>query len=159
MMLALERDGTVALVDPAHGGEVLDLIWARRRAPARPAAVRAARAAGRRARSQDSWEDRYRGGWQLVAPNTGNASRVGETAHGFHGGASVAGWRVGGRAAWARSSSGSSTAGCATTRLLALRDGALRAETTVHAIGPPVPLVALEHVAGRRLGCSRRRSA
>jgi len=71
---------------------------------------------------------------------------VGAAAHGFHGGASVARWTVADRAIGSVSLE-LEHAGLRYERLLALRNGALRAETTVHAIGSAVPLVALEHVA------------
>jgi hypothetical protein len=144
-VIALERDGTVAIVDPAHGGEVLELIapgGARPlgRSPFGPRPPRAGEL------DADSWEDRYRGGWQLVAPNTGNASVVDGVEHGFHGGASTARWSV-----EARSASSAELAcehgGLRFERRLELRDGRLRAETRVHALAGPRPLVALEHVA------------
>ena len=144
-MIALEHDGTVAVVDPAHGGEVLDLIapgGARPlgRSPFGPRPPRAGEL------DADAWEDRYRGGWQLVAPNTGNASRVGGVQHGFHGGASTAAWSVG------RRTPSSVELACVHgtlrfERRLDLRDGRLRAETRVRATDGPAPLVALEHVA------------
>lgn len=144
-MLALEADGLVAVVDPAHGGEVLDLIapgGARPlgRSPFGPRAPRAGEL------SADDWENRYRGGWQLVAPNAGNASRVGAVEHGFHGGVSIAVWDVVDRSAT------SVELACrhgslAYSRRLQLRDGRLRAETRVAALAGPEPFVALEHVA------------
>ena len=144
-MLALERDGTVAIIDPLHGGEVLELIAPGGgrplgRPPFGPRAPRSGELA------QDEWEDRYRGGWQLIAPNAGNASRVGDAPHGFHGSASIARWTIAGRTAHSVSLT-LDHGGLRYARLLALRAGVLRAETTVHAIAGPMPLVALEHVA------------
>jgi hypothetical protein len=144
-VLALERDGTVAIIDPLHGGEVLDLIGPGGGRPlGRPPFGPRPPQSGEL--DADSWEDRYRGGWQLVAPNAGNASFVGETAHGFHGGASIARWTVAARTVDSVTL-GLEHHGLRYERVLALRDGALRAETTVRALGGAVPLVALEHVA------------
>jgi hypothetical protein len=144
-VIALERDGTVAIVDPAHGGEVLELIapgGARPlgRSPFGPRPPLAGELGA------DDWEDRYRGGWQLVAPNTGNASVVDGVAHGFHGGASTARWSVVARDA-ASAELVCEHDGLRYERRLALDDGRLRADTRVHTLASPRPLVALEHVA------------
>lgn len=74
-MIALEHDGLAAIVDPEHGGEVLELIA---RNGARPLGRPpfAPRAAHHGSLDEDAWTDRYRGGWQLAAPNAGNASVV-----------------------------------------------------------------------------------
>src|SRR5207244_3271729 len=43
---------------------------------------------------ETTWTRCYRGGWQLLVPNAGNACVVDGIAHGFHGRASTDAWEV-----------------------------------------------------------------
>jgi hypothetical protein len=144
-VIALECDGTVAIVDPAHGGEVLDLVGpsgARPlgRPPFGPLAAREGEL------DEDDWTDRYRGGWQLAAPNAGNVAQVDGTRHGFHGGASAARWTVVARTCcsvdlmldWGA---------LRFERHLRLRSSILRVETSVTTVTEVTPMIALEHIA------------
>ncbi|MFB6551113.1 DUF4432 family protein [Streptomyces sp. NPDC056405] len=44
--------------------------------------------------SQQAWQAQYRGGWQLLCPNAGDAARVAGGTWGFHGEASLLRWQV-----------------------------------------------------------------
>jgi hypothetical protein len=144
-VIALEADGTVAIVDPAHGGEVLELIGPSGARPlGRPPFGPLAPLEGEL--DEDAWTDRYRGGWQLAAPNAGNASWVAGVEHGFHGGVSTVPWTIA-----ARSSDSVDLAlehgPLRFERRLAIRDGALRAETRIASLAGPRPVIVVEHVA------------
>jgi hypothetical protein len=143
-MIVLEAEGTVAIIDPSHGGEVLDLVGSDGQRPlGRPPFSAAPPLPGDL--DEATWTDRYRGGWQLVAPNAGMPSDVDGDFHGFHGGASIAAWEV--------VAQGSSSLvlslvnhGLRFTRTYGLRGTGLRIETQVEAVAEPRSLVAVEHV-------------
>ena len=143
-MIVLECDGTVAIIDPSHGGEILDLVGSQGERPlGRPPFSYSARESGDL--DEAMWTDRYRGGWQLVAPNAGTPSVVDGDRHGFHGGASIAEWSV------ITQESHTATLyvenhGLGFTRRYVLADARMRVETTVEALVEPRPLVAVEHV-------------
>lgn len=143
-MIALEDTGTVAIVDPEHGAEVLELIGPSGARPlGRPAfAPRVARGSEY---DEDGWSDRYRGGWQLAAPNAGNACVVEGERHGFHGGASNIPWALSARER-ASASLSVEVHGLRFQRRLQLGEGSLRIETEVTAIDGPAPMIAVEHV-------------
>jgi hypothetical protein len=85
--------GSVALViDPRHGGEVRDLIDLRtgRQLLGRPPFASDEPMSGEL--DETAWTRCYRGGWQLLVPNAGNACVVDGVAHGFHGRASTDPW-------------------------------------------------------------------
>lgn len=95
-MLTLESAELHVSVDPAHGAEICDL-----RTPGGPNAL--ARydwrtpipaAGGGYGDSQNDWLSRYRGGWQELFPNTGEACEVVGVPLPFHGEASQARWEV-----------------------------------------------------------------
>jgi hypothetical protein len=143
-MIVLECDGTVAIIDPTHGGEILDLIGSQGERPlGRPPFAYSPQESGDL--DEPTWTDRYRGGWQLVAPNAGTPSVVDGDRHGFHGGASVAEWSV------IAHESHTVTLyvenhGLGFTRRYALEQSRMRIETSVDALVEPRPLVAVEHV-------------
>jgi hypothetical protein len=143
-MIVLEVQGTVAVIDPSHGGEVLDLIGRQGQRPlGRPPFSAAPPQSGDL--DEASWTDRYRGGWQLVAPNAGMPSQVDGEYHGFHGGASIAAWQV----LWQEAGSAAlkvDNHGLRFTRTYRLRPDGLRIETQVEAVAESRPLVAVEHV-------------
>ena len=143
-MIVLEASGTIAVIDPSHGGEVLDLIGSQGQRPlGRPPFSAAPPLAGDL--DEATWTDRYRGGWQLVAPNAGMPSEVDGDFHGFHGGASIAQWNV-------VDVSNNSARLCVDnhglrfTRTYLLDSNRLRIETQVEAVEGPRPMVAVEHV-------------
>lgn len=87
--------GAVALrIDPRHGGEVLDLLDLRtgRQLLGRPPFASDEPRSGEL--DETTWTRSYRGGWQLLVPNGGNACVVDGVAHGFHGRASTDPWEV-----------------------------------------------------------------
>ena len=67
-MIVLQTDDLLVRADPAHGGEILDLINPRTgaqylgRPPFAPLPPRAGEL------DEETWTDSYRGGWQTVAP-------------------------------------------------------------------------------------------
>ena len=93
-MIVLRSEELLAVVDPVHGAEILELIHVPtgRRVLGRPPFATERPVAGDLA--EDVWTASYRGGWQLAAPNAGAVSRVGDVEHGFHGRASNDPWEV-----------------------------------------------------------------
>lgn len=145
-MLVLRSDQLLVRLDPRHGGELLDLVdlATGRQLLGRPSFSSREALAGDLA--EDAWTERYRGGWQLLTPNAGNACDVDGSHHGFHGRASNDPWEV--------AESGPASAllrwrghGLEVTRRISLSEGALVVEPTWRALAPRTPLVAVEHVA------------
>jgi hypothetical protein len=144
-VIVLQTDDLLVRADPFHGGEILDLINPRTgaqylgRPPFAPMPPRAGEL------DEETWTDSYRGGWQTVAPNAGNACTVDGVQHGFHGAASNGVWSVlnAGRDA---ATLGWTGHGLAASRRLAVADGALTAETTWRATAGPVPMILVEHM-------------
>ena len=141
-ILVLRSRTLLALVDPGHGGEVLDLIDLESGAGllGRPPFAPLPPVTGDL--DELAWTSSYRGGWQLVAPNAGSAS----DGHPFHGAASTDPWQVehadegGVRMRWKGN-------GLIAVRTLRLDDHGLEAEVEWRAAGPePAPLVAVEHL-------------
>lgn len=144
-MLILRSDRVLARVDPAHGGEILDLLdlVTGRQLLARPPFASAGRRGGDL--DEETWTASYRGGWQCVTPNAGNACDVAGTPHGFHGRAS--------NDPWSLLDEGPSTAtlgwtgkGLDVTRTISADHDGLAVHTSWQAVDD-APLVALEHVA------------
>jgi hypothetical protein len=132
-------------LDPAHGGEVLDLVDLRtgRQLLGRPPFGSEEPLGGDL--DEPAWTARYRGGWQLALPNAGTACDVGGSRHGFHGRASTDPWTVlaaGGSRCVLRWSGH----GLRVTRALELSAGALTVAVEVVGLEEPVPLVAVEHL-------------
>ena len=140
----LQSDDLLVRVDPAHGGEILDLVNVRTGAQylGRPPFAPLPPLPGDL--DEDAWTDRYRGGWQTVAPNAGNACEVEGVQHGFHGAASTGVWSVAdaGRDA---ATLGWEGHGLAVSRRLAIEGDGLAVETTWRAISAPAPLIWVEH--------------
>jgi hypothetical protein len=90
----LESSGLIVRGDAGHGGEILDLIDRRDgqqllgRPPVRPTVVVSGEL------DEPTWTRCYRGGWQLLAPNAGNACWLAGKYHGFHGRACTEPWRL-----------------------------------------------------------------
>ncbi len=145
-MIVIRSDALLVRLDPGHGGEILDLVdlATGRQLLVRPPFGSETPLGGDL--DEDTWTQRYRGGWQIVAPNAGNACDVDGDHHGFHGCASNDPWRVDDAAAASARLSWSGH-GLSLTRTYALEDGALVVRTAAQAHANRVPLVALEHVA------------
>jgi hypothetical protein len=143
-MIILRGHDLIVRLDPEHGGEILDLIDSRtgRQLLGRPPFAAADRAAGDL--DEDTWTAAYRGGWQLLAPNAGNACGVDGLQHGFHGRASVDPWTVvdtspsGALLEW-------SGHDLRVRRSVAIDEGGLSLVTTFEALEGRVPLISVEH--------------
>ena len=145
--MVLLRSGHLILrIDPAHGGEVLDLIHlgSGRQLLGRPPFGSEAPVDGEL--DEETWTRCYRGGWQMLTPNAGYACEVDGERHGFHGRASNAPWTV--------ASSGSSCAtlrwtghGLDVRRCFELVEDFVRVSVQITAPERRAPLVAVEHVA------------
>ncbi|HEY1369988.1 MAG TPA: hypothetical protein VGF23_22875 [Gaiellaceae bacterium] len=144
-MLVLQSERLLVRVDPRHGGELLDLVdlATGRQLLGRPPFASAERLGGDL--DEETWTERYRGGWQLVTPNAGNPCDVGGEHHGFHGRASNDPWEV-------VESDGAHAVllwrghGLEVTRRLSVDGDALVVEPTWRALESSVALVAVEHV-------------
>ncbi|MGZ8804167.1 MAG: hypothetical protein ACXWZG_02555 [Microbacterium sp.] len=92
--LALVQGATRAIVRPDEGGVADELIVAGRsvlaRSPWRDRVLPSAEPAA----DEAEWVGRWRGGWQLCFPTSGDADPVAAPTQGFHGAASQAPWRV-----------------------------------------------------------------
>jgi hypothetical protein len=150
-VIVVRSASLIAVVDPAHGAEVVELIDIASGsrmlgvAPFPPAAP----AAGEL--EEEVWTASYRCGWQVAAPNAGNACVVQGDRHGFHGGASTAAWEVvdAGPASATMRWRGH---GLAATRTLTADGPGLIAEMGWAAESEPAPMVAVEHlVLGQRV--------
>lgn len=93
-MIQLAAASVAIRIDPRHGGEVVDLIDLRsgRQLLGRPPFASDEPVAGEL--DETTWTRSYRGGWQLLVPNAGNACVVDGVSHGFHGRASTDPWEV-----------------------------------------------------------------
>ena len=144
-MIVLRSRELLALLDPAHGAELLELVHlpTGRRLLGRPPFATSPPVAGDL--PEGTWTASYRGGWQLAAPNVGAVSRVGDVEHGFHGRASADPWRVLG-ADTARATCSWAGHGLAITRAVELRGAAVHVRVDVNA-REKAALVVLEHIA------------
>jgi hypothetical protein len=145
-VIVLRSPELLVRLDPAHGGEILDLVDLRtgRQLLGRPPFSSLEPVGGDL--DEEAWTARYRGGWQLAAPNAGSACVVDGVRHGFHGRASNDPWEV------LESSAAScglrwSGHGLRIERRLALQDSGLEISVEVTGTAERAPLVALEHIA------------
>jgi hypothetical protein len=143
-VIVVRSERALARIDPAHGGEIVDLVDLEtgRQLLARPPFGSAAPRGGDL--DEESWTASYRGGWQCVTPNAGNLCRVGDELHGFHGRASNDPWEVL-EAAPSSATLRWSGHGLEVTRVITADDGLL-VRTAWRAL-VDVAFVALEHVA------------
>lgn len=89
-------------IDPGRGSDLLSIVHKPTGAeilfstPWRGRAddIRSGRSAVTATGSMQTWLEQYRGGWQTLCPNAGAPRLVRGASWGFHGEASVAGWRV-----------------------------------------------------------------
>lgn len=146
-MIVLQDAHLLVRLDPAHGGEILDLVdlATGRQLLARTPWSTATPPGGHL--DEGAWIASYRGGWQSLLPNAGNTCEVDGAPHSFHGNASTDPWTVVEQApasvvlAW-------EGLGIAARRTLTLADGALRVDTEVRCAGEePAPMVMVEHLA------------
>ena len=145
-MIVLRSLGLLALVDPGHGAEILELVHLEtgRRLLGRPSFASAPPLAGDL--PENVWTASYRGGWQLAAPNAGAACRVDGGDHGFHGRASNDPWTTldadesAARFAWAGH-------GLELIRAVELESDEVVVRLEARAADAPAPLVVLEHIA------------
>jgi hypothetical protein len=93
-MIQLSSSTVAVRIDPRHGGEIIDLVDLRsgRQLLGRPPFASDEPVAGEL--DETTWTRSYRGGWQVLVPNAGNACVVDGVAHGFHGRASAERWEV-----------------------------------------------------------------
>ena len=144
-MIVVRSERVLARIDPAHGGEILDLVDLEtgRQLLARPPFGSAPPRSGDL--DEETWTASYRGGWQCVTPNAGNPCRVDGDQHGFHGRASNDPWEV-------LDAEPSAVTlrwlghGLEVTRAIAADRDGLFVRTGWRALAD-APLVALEHVA------------
>ncbi|HSJ94106.1 MAG TPA: hypothetical protein VK896_08735 [Gaiellaceae bacterium] len=145
-MIVLRSSDLIALVDPGHGAEILELVHLStgRRLLGRPPFAIAPPRGGDL--PEDVWTASYRGGWQLVAPNAGAPCTVDGVEHGFHGRASNDPWETleeeasQARFRWRGH-------GLELTRTLRLDGATLHAQVEARATDGRAPLVVLEHLA------------
>lgn len=150
-MIVLRSGGVLARLDPQHGGEILDLVDLEtgRQLLGRPPFPSLEPRSG--ALDEETWTDRYRGGWQTVTPNAGNSCTVAGERHGFHGAASNAPWQV------LELQSSAATLrwtghGLEVTREVSARADVLSVETEWRALSDGAAFLAVEHlVAGLEL--------
>jgi hypothetical protein len=145
-MLVVRSDRVFARIDPSHGGEILDLVDLEtgRQLLGRPPFSSSAPRAGDLA--ENVWTASYRGGWQCVTPNAGNACVVGGDHHGFHGRASNDPWEVLDAEPF-RAVLRWSGHGLEVTRTIGADHEGLAIRTDWRPTVDEAPLVALEHVA------------
>jgi len=144
-VIVLRSADLLVRLDPAHGGEILDLVDLRtgRQLLGRPPFGSEEPLGGDL--DEEVWTARYRGGWQLALPNAGAACEVGGSRHGFHGRASVDPWTVL-AAGGSRCVIGWSGHGLRVERTLELAAGRLEVAVEVAGLQERVALVAVEHL-------------
>jgi hypothetical protein len=145
-VIVLRSAGLIARLDPAHGGEILDLIdlSSGRQLLGRPPFASSSPLDGDV--DEEGWTARYRGGWQLLTPNAGCVSKVAGELHPFHGRASNAPWDIVDEGC-AAATLGWSGHGLRVLRRVLLDGPTLRAETEWVALREDAGFVAVEHIA------------
>lgn len=89
----LERGGVSATVLPDEGGVLVDLVVEGRSVLAATPWTPRISPIARPARSEATWVERWRGGWQVCFPTAGPPNPSADPAESFHGEASQAPWR------------------------------------------------------------------
>lgn len=144
-MLVLRSEGLLCRIDPRHGAEVVELVEldGGRQLLGRTPFATGVPVAGDL--DEETWTRAYRGGWQFLTPNAGNACEVDGEEHGFHGRASNDPWDV--------VESGESAAelawrghGVAVRRGFSLSGRRLDVRTTLEADGDAAIAIAAEHI-------------
>jgi Domain of unknown function (DUF4432) len=94
-----------------------------------------------------AWTTAWPGGWQVLFPNAGEACVVDGRRHGFHGAASLAGWRVEGAHRDSVDLRWADDSGLTVTRHVELIRRSVRAATTITNVGiSPAEFVLVEHI-------------
>ncbi len=88
----LERGGISAVVLPDEGGVLVDLLVHGRPVLASTPWASSVVPSLQPARSEETWVEQWRGGWQLCFPTAGQPNPAAAVAEGFHGAASQAPW-------------------------------------------------------------------
>jgi hypothetical protein len=144
-LVVLRSEQLLAIVDPRHGAEILDLydVERARHILGHPAYSPIDPVSGDL--DEETWIRSYRGGWQLIAPNTGNACTVDDEWHGFQGSSSTQAWRPLEISLSAATFSWSGH-GLAFERHVELIDDRVEVGVIVRAFDRPAPLALVEHV-------------
>lgn len=144
-MLVLRSDGLLCRLDPRHGAEIVELVEldGGRQLLGRTPFASGVPVPGDL--DEETWTRAYRGGWQLLTPNAGNACVVDGTPHGFHGRASNDPWDV------VEATDGAATLrwtghGLEVTRTVALAGRRLDVRTRVEAVADVAHAVVAEHI-------------
>lgn len=109
-----------------------------------------ARDGGRYGDTRLEWLSDYRGGWQLLTPNAGEAAELDGAEHPFHGEVSRAPWRVERRTATSVTMSVDTNGPLIARRTISVGTEAARisASTTLHnPAGPTASAILVEHIA------------
>jgi hypothetical protein len=144
-VIVLQSDALVVRIDPGHGAEILDLVdvGTGRQLLGRPPFGSLPPLGGDL--DEERWTASYRGGWQTVLPNAGNACDVEGGRHGFHGSASNDPWDVLAADAAAATLVWKGH-GLAVEKRIAIEDGAVAVRYRITS-ECPAPLVSLSHLA------------
>jgi hypothetical protein len=144
-LLVLRSERLLAIVDPRHGAEILELLDVERgrHILGHPGFAPIDAVPGDL--DEETWIRSYRGGWQMIAPNTGNACIVNGDPHGFQGSSSTSPWRL--------NDADASTAvmawsghGLTFERRIELVDDRVDVTVVVDALEEETPLAVVEHV-------------
>lgn len=150
-MIELRSSELALAIDPSHGAEILELRDLRSGEQVLGLSPPSARPPVRGDLDERTWTGSYRGGWQVLAPNAGNACTVNGVRHGFHGSASVERWEL--------LTKGASDAsmrwrghGLELNRCVSVDGAAVTVSLEWTAVLEPTPLIVVEHIAfGRYL--------
>lgn len=93
-MLELRSANLEVVIDPGHGAEIVSLIDRRTSTSLLAASPRGRSTLIQGELTLEEWEAGYRGGWQVLTPNAGDACQLEGEAHGFHGRASTDPWTL-----------------------------------------------------------------
>jgi nucleotide-binding universal stress UspA family protein len=93
-LLLLRSERLLAIVDPRRGAEILELLDVERARDVlgHPGFAPIDAVAGDL--DEETWIRSYRGGWQMIGPNTGHACIVNGDRRGVQGTSSTSPWRV-----------------------------------------------------------------
>lgn len=143
----LTRGELSGVVLPDEGGALVDLIVQGRPVLASTPWATNVLPSSRPARSEGEWVERWRGGWQLCLPSSGQPNPSAVVGEGFHGAASQAPWLEVSRTIDAVALGWADLDGLNAERLWRLTDDGAAVETRVHNGGNDTRvLVIAEHL-------------